>query len=62
MIIRAAGDKAETGMLQRFGQRFGVGDNLRGVGAELRPKRFTQGNGLGGHDVHERAALLPGKD
>ncbi len=43
-------------------ERFGVGDNLRGVGAELGAQRLGQRDGLGGDDVHERAALLAGED
>ena len=40
----------------------GVGDSLRGVGAELRAQRFSERHGLGGDDVHERTALLAGED
>ena len=44
-----------------LGQRGRVGDDLRGVLAELRLRRLGEGHRLGGDDVLERAALEPGE-
>ena len=47
--------------LQRFGQRLGVGHNLRGIFVELRAQRLSECHSLGGDNMHQRAALLAGK-
>ena len=62
VIVGSAGDDAEAGLLQALREHLGVGDDLRGVGAELGPQRLSEGNSLGGDDVHERTALLAGED
>src|ERR1035441_4546920 len=62
VVVGASGDDAETGLLEALRQNLGVGDDLRGVGAELRAQRFGEGHGLGGNDVNEGPALLAGKD
>ena len=45
-----------------FGENLGVGDDLLGVGGELGCEGFFEGHGFCGDDVHERTALLAGKD
>ncbi len=60
--VGAAGDDAEAARGELFGEDFGVRDDLGGVGAEVGMEGFTEGDGFGGDDVHERAALLAGED
>ena len=57
VVVGAAGDDAVTVLRQAGGERLGVHDDLPLVIAELRLERFVKANGLGGDDVHERAAL-----
>ena len=45
----------------RGGEGFGVLHDLVGVGLEGGLKGFVEGDGLGGDDVHERAALGAGE-
>ena len=42
---------------ERLGECGGVGDDLLGVGLERRVEHLTEGDGLGGDGVLERAAL-----
>ncbi len=49
-------------VLQAGGQGFGVGHDLRGVGFEAGLQGLFKRDGLGGDDVHQRAALLTGED
>ncbi len=62
MVVGAAGDDAPAGFLQCGGEDLGVGDDLLRVGGEGGLQGFAEGNGLGGDDVDERAALLAGED
>ena len=62
VVVGSAGDDAEARVLQALCEDLGVGDDLRGVGAELGTQRLSEGDGLGGDDMHERAALLAGED
>ena len=47
---------------QLLGQHLGVGHDLPRVLGELRLQRLAQRHRLGRDDVHQRPALLPGKD
>ena len=62
MVVGAAGDDIETVTAQRFRQRLGVLDDVLGVDLEVRAQRLGEGDGLGGDDVHQRAALQAGED
>ena len=48
--------------IKRFSKRLGVLDDLRGIVLELRLQRFAERHGLGGDDMHQRAALQAGED
>ena len=62
MVVRAAGDKAHTALLQRLGEHGGIFDHLLLIGAEGRLQRLTEADRLAGDDVHERAALRAGEN
>ncbi len=62
MVVGAAGNDIKTAFNQGFGQRLGVLHDLCGIVLELGLQRFTEGNSLGGDDVHQRAALQAGED
>ena len=62
VVVGAAGDEAEAALDHRLGQRRGVVDDLLDVGLELGLQRLAEGDGLGGDDVLERAALDAGED
>jgi hypothetical protein len=47
---------------ERVGQNLGVLHDLGGVVLELRLQRFTEGHGLGGDHMHQRAALEARED
>src|ERR1700724_2806310 len=61
MIVRAAGDDAES-RFGNFGSQFArVRNDLFGVFAESRIGRFLQAHRFGGDDMHQRPALRSGK-
>jgi len=60
--VCAAGDDAIPFVCNGFCKYFGVGDDLFCVGGKLRLQRFFERNCLCCNDVHQRAALLAGKD
>ena len=62
MVVGAAGDQPHARLFQGVGQGSGIGDDLVLIGLEFGLQRFAQGYGLGGDDVHQRAALAAGKD
>ena len=62
MIVRAVGEQVVAAAHQRFSQCLGIGDDLFGVGFELRLERFAEGDRLGGDNVHQRPALRAGED
>ena len=62
MVVGAAGDDLDAALEQSLGQHLGVGDDLLCIGLELGRQRFLEGDGLGGDDVHQRAALDAGED
>ncbi|QTK78950.1 hypothetical protein AT6N2_C1164 [Agrobacterium tumefaciens] len=62
VVVSAAGDDIEAAFDQGFSQRLGVLDDLCRIVLELRLQRFTEGNSLGGDDVHQRAALEARED
>ena len=62
MGVGAPGHQAVTQLEKFLGQGPGVGHDLFLVAAERRRQGFLEGHGLGGNDVHEGAALNPGKD
>ena len=62
MRIRAAGDQIGAALLKTAGKRLGVGDHRLGIGLELGLQRLAERHGLGGDDVHQRAALEAGED
>ena len=62
MVIGTAGDKIKTTLHQRPGQSLGILHHLLRIKFELRLQRFLEGDGLGGDDVHQRAALNPRED
>jgi hypothetical protein len=62
VIVCSSGNDAEAGLLQGLSQHLGVGYDLRGVGLELRTEGFAKRDCLGCHDVHQRTALLAGKN
>ena len=62
MVVRAAGDKAHTALLQRLGEHGGIFDHLLLIGAEGRLQRLAEADRLAGDDVHERAALRAGEN
>ena len=62
MVVGAAGGDAEAVPGQRRGQRLGVLDDLLLVGLELGLEGLAEGDGLGGYDVHQRAALHARED
>ncbi len=62
VIIRAAADDAVAEGHERGGEGLGVFDDLLRVGFEVRLEAFAEAHGLGGDDVHERAALHARED
>ena len=61
MIVRAAADDAEAVRSERRGERLRVLHDLALIILELGLHRFEEADGLGGDDVHERAALDAGQ-
>jgi hypothetical protein len=62
VVVRSAGNQVEPGGQQGPGQGLGVGDHLDLIGLELGAQGLAEGHGLGGDDVHQRAALHAGED
>ena len=62
VVVGAAGDEAVAAIEEFVGEGLGVFDDLAGVGFELGFEGFTEGDGLGGDDVHEGTALEAGED
>ena len=62
MGVGAAGDDIEAAFHQGFGQHHRVGAHGFLVGLELGAQGLAEGHGLGGDDVHQRAALNAGED
>ena len=62
MDVGAAGDEAQAALGQRLGQHGAVLDDLPLQLVELLALGDAQAHGLGGDDVHERAALHAGED
>ncbi len=46
----------------RRGERLGVVDDLARIDLEVGLQRLAEGDGLGGDDMHQRAALKAGED
>ncbi len=61
VVLGAAGGQLEAGCGQVLGQLASVLHHLRRVGLELGLQGFGKGHGLGGHDVHQGAALGAGE-
>ena len=61
MIVRAAGDDAESVRHQRFRQYGRILLHLLCVRFKLRTQSLAQRNGLGRNDMHQRAALDAGE-
>ncbi len=57
MVVGAAGNQAKAALNHALAHCGAVGDDVLDVGLELGLQRLAEGNGLGGDDVHERAAL-----
>ena len=62
MVVRSAGDQLHAPVQQALGQGLGVLHHLLPIGFELRLQRLAQAHGLGGDNVHQRAALGAGED
>ena len=62
VAFRVAGNDAQAALDELFGHGSGVLHHLLAVDLEGRVKGFAEGHGLGGDDVHERAALDAGED
>ena len=60
--VGAAGNNAEAFAGKRFGQHFGIGDDLLRVIFELRLHRLQEADRLRRDDVHQRPALHSGED
>ena len=61
MIIRAAGHQLHAAVKKGLCQFGCIGHNLMLIGFEFRPECLAQCHGLGGDDMHERAALGSGE-
>ena len=57
MVVGAAGAEAVAALDELGRERAGVRHHLLAVVGEFRPQRLAEGHGLGGDDVHQRAAL-----
>ena len=53
---------AKPALHQHLAHRLGVVDDVLGVDLEVGAQRLAEGHGLGGDDVHQRAALDAGED
>ena len=62
MVIRAAGDEAEAGLLQHLCQRLRVGDNLRGIGVRIAVEPLVEADRLGRDDILQGTALNARED
>ena len=62
VVVRPARDEAEALLLQLGGERLRVGEDLPLVVLEVFAQSLAEGDGLGGDDVDERAALHAGED
>ncbi len=62
MVVGATGTEAIPPLGEGGGESLSVGDYLLAVGGELGLQGFTEGEGLGGDDVHERATLGAGEN
>ena len=61
MGVGAAGDERDAALDQGLAERLGVVDHALGVELEIRLERLAEGDGLGGDDMHQRAALETGE-
>ena len=61
MGVGAAGDERDAALDQGLAERLGVVDHALGVELEIGLERLAEGDGLGGDDVHQRAALEAGE-
>ena len=62
MHVGAPGEQAKPALHERRREGLRVGDDLPLVGLELRAERLFERHRLGGDDVHQRPALVAGKD
>src|SRR5437763_16891450 len=62
MVVSPAGDETEALLLKFIRQRFGVREYATLVVFKVFAQRLAEGDGLGGDDVHERAALHSRKE
>src|SRR5215216_7752238 len=62
VVVRSSGDEIQAPSQEPLGQRLAVLDDLAGVLLELGLQRFSQGYGLAGDRVHQRATLHAGED
>src|SRR5215217_7145183 len=62
VVVRSPGDEIQAPFQQPIGHHFAVRDDIAGVLLELGLERFSQGDGLAGYRVHQRAALHAGED
>ncbi len=62
VVIGAAAGELVAALKEGLGEGLGIGLNLLLVSLEGRLHGLGEANGLGGDDVHERAALTPGED
>ena len=61
MVVRAARDKVNAAVCERFGERTGVLDDLGLIVPELRAQGLPHGHRFGRDNVHKRSALSPRK-
>ena len=57
MVVGAARNDPQAFIGQAGGQRFGIGDDLRGIGLEFRLQCIAEGHSLGRDHMDQRAAL-----
>ena len=62
MVVGAARHDVDAALHQLIRHGGGVCLHLRGIGLEPRPQRLAEGDGLGGDDMHQGAALKAGED
>jgi hypothetical protein len=61
VIVGAVGHHLVAALLENRDHGAGVGDHAPLIVLEFRLQRFKKGHGLGGDDVHQRAALDAGE-
>ncbi|OIQ80474.1 hypothetical protein GALL_377770 [mine drainage metagenome] len=62
MALGAAGNDAQAALHQHRGHHAGVGHDLLLIELEILGRSFLESHGLGGDDMHQRAALDVGEN